>query len=183
MSDIKVSNTEIGCTYFRNGVEVKVVAKVKYGATLEEASGRKTMVPLDLMIQTKDPIVQPVQPVDQVKPTEIQPVEPSVEVKNIDDDVQPYDPPEETKSQRPLGKRRERTGVTKTLDNILLTAPSPGYTVKEIIDKVRGQRPDLVYDDKKLKSLVHMRMWYLKMNKNCKNIATDFHRYSLRKGE
>lgn len=181
MSDIKVSNTEIGRTYLRNGVEVKVVAKVKYGATLEEVSGRKTMVPLDLMIQTKDPVIQPVA---LPKPQEtIQVEKPVEEVKNIDDDVQPYEPPEEVKPQRQLGKRRERTGVTKTLDNILLTAPSTGYTVKEIISKVRDQRPDLVYEDKKLKSLVHMRMWYLKMNKNCKNITTDFHRYSLRKGE
>lgn len=187
--DIKVADVEVGKTYLRNNSKVKVIAKVKYGATLEEETGKKTMVSLDTVLQT-DGIPKVEIPAEAKKiaeqmenltkstvPADTTPLPPAVaeEVdKVVDDGISDQAP--EVKS------KKERTGVTKVIDNILLTAPSEGYTIAEVLGKIKEIQSNLP-EDKKMKTFIHARIWHLKKSKGCTNISVLPHKYSLRKPE
>jgi hypothetical protein len=139
MFEILVQNVKLGSSYYRNGNKVIVIAKVKYGATLEEEqTGKKYMVSPKEKLQI------------------------------------------DTQENSTMETPDKQLGIMKVIKHILLTAPSTGLGVGDIIRKI-NEHGDYQIEDIKLRNLIYSHVWYLKKRKGYKNIATESKKYALRK--
>lgn len=156
---ILVSNAEIGKFYFRfmpngNYEAVKLISKTQYCGNIENAFGGKIIVPL-----SSELLLELDKPEEYLKPVELPPEEPIIQKEPV------------------IRKTTSRTGIMDTIDSLLLNAPDRGYSAKELVEIIlTTNRSKLT--TKKLKYVIHSRIWYLRKFRGFENIASK-RRYKL----